>query len=94
MICAGTDRAERGTVVTVPKDLWLPWLEEGDLPGEPWAGGYWSFYTGGAFPAALRFTGKGWSPKSLLPPFLAPSRGDDPGHNSPGTELGLEPTCG
>lgn len=23
-------------VVTVPRGLWLKWLEEGDLPGEPW----------------------------------------------------------
>ena len=25
-------------VVTVPKHLWQVWIEEGDLPGEPWSG--------------------------------------------------------
>ncbi len=25
-------------VVTVPKGVWQEWLEEGDLPGEPWSG--------------------------------------------------------
>jgi hypothetical protein len=25
-------------VVTVPMRLWAEWLEEGDLPGEPWSG--------------------------------------------------------
>lgn len=37
-------------VVTVPKDLWLDWLEEGDLPGAAWSGNFWSFYLGGPIP--------------------------------------------
>lgn len=32
-------------VVTVPKRLWAEWIEEGDLPGEPYDGSYeYSFY--------------------------------------------------
>jgi hypothetical protein len=38
-------------VVTVPKDRWLEWIDEGDLPGEPWNGvDEWSFYLGGTPP--------------------------------------------
>jgi hypothetical protein len=43
-------------VVTVPKDRWEEWIDEGDLPGETWgtgdAGkdGWYDFYLGGPFP--------------------------------------------
>jgi hypothetical protein len=37
-------------VVTVPKDPWWDWLDEGDLPGEPLTGEEWGFYTRGASP--------------------------------------------
>lgn len=36
-------------VVTVPKQQWVPWIAEGDLPGEQ-ATGEWDFSTGGARP--------------------------------------------
>lgn len=32
-------------VVTVPKHLWAIWLDEGDLPGQPYSGEVSSFYT-------------------------------------------------
>ena len=37
-------------VVTVPKGLWQEWIEEGDLPGDPWSNqdSYYSF--GGTVP--------------------------------------------
>lgn len=31
-------------VVTVPKNEWPAWLEEGDLPNEPWSGEYSYFW--------------------------------------------------
>lgn len=40
-------------VVTVPKDRWLDWIDEGDLPGEVWgrgdagSDGEYHFYLGG-----------------------------------------------
>lgn len=37
-------------VVTCPKWFWEEWIEEGDLPGEPWSGTDWSFYLGGRAP--------------------------------------------
>ncbi len=38
-------------VVTVPKDRWWQWIDEGDLPGEPWNGEYeWDFYLYGVAP--------------------------------------------
>lgn len=38
-------------VVTVPKNLWRMWIDEGDLPGEPWSGGEeFSFYVHGVPP--------------------------------------------
>lgn len=36
-------------VVTVPQRLWSEWLEEGDLPGEPWSGNEYDFYLGGRY---------------------------------------------
>lgn len=36
-------------VVTVPKNLWRMWIEEGDLPGQP-ATDEWAFYIGGGRP--------------------------------------------
>lgn len=72
-------------VVTVPKSFGLAeWINEGDLPGEPWSGDYWSFYVGGAMPR-LRLTGEEWSADSKRP--TAPDRIGEPGGNSPGTEL-------
>ncbi len=39
-------------VVTVPKHLWQMWIEEGDLPGEPWNGEFeWDFYLSGYPPS-------------------------------------------
>jgi hypothetical protein len=39
----------RDLVVTVPQKLWLTWLAEGDLPGDPPAeAGLWDFYQGAA----------------------------------------------
>lgn len=44
----------RDIVVTVPKGLWLQWLGEGDLPGDPIEEvGEWDFYLGGAVPGGL-----------------------------------------
>lgn len=40
----------RDVVVTVPKDLWGLWLDEGDLPGDDPTGEEWHFYTGGGKP--------------------------------------------
>lgn len=40
-------------VVTVPKDLWEMWIEEGDLPGDPETGEEWGFYTSGGRPSIL-----------------------------------------
>lgn len=37
-------------VVTVPKDVWKDWLEEGDLPGDPETGEEWGFSTWGSKP--------------------------------------------
>lgn len=37
-------------VVTVPKDLWEDWLDEGDLPGDQPTGEEWGFFTSGARP--------------------------------------------
>ena len=37
-------------VVTVPKYLWLEWLEEGDCVGEPETGETWGFFTSGMRP--------------------------------------------
>jgi len=58
-------------VVTIPKDLWLDWIEEGDLPGEPWGGDYWSYYTGGAIPSRIVTTGDRWSSNELVRSQLA-----------------------
>lgn len=54
-------------VVTVPKALWDDWLAEGDLPGDPWGGNYWSFYAGGAFPASVQRTGARWNAHGFWP---------------------------
>lgn len=37
-------------VVTVPKDIWLEWIEEGDAAGAPESGEEWGFYLGGSCP--------------------------------------------
>ena len=37
-------------VVTVPKKIWLDWLEEGDLVDQPATGEEWGFSTGGGMP--------------------------------------------
>lgn len=43
-------------VVTVPKDRWADWIDEGDLPGDPWGkgdaglAGWYDFYLGGPLP--------------------------------------------
>ena len=37
-------------VVTVPKQVWLDWLDEGDLPGDPPMGEEWGFSTWGPEP--------------------------------------------
>lgn len=37
-------------VVTVPKDLWLDWIDEGDAVGEPETGEEWGFFTSGMKP--------------------------------------------
>jgi len=37
-------------VVTVPKKLWSPWIQEGDAAGDPETGEEWGFYTFGANP--------------------------------------------
>lgn len=36
--------------VTVPKDLWFDWIDEGDAAGEPDSGEEWGFFTAGAKP--------------------------------------------
>lgn len=35
-------------VVTVPKNIWQAWIEEGDAAGDPPTGEEWGFYTSGA----------------------------------------------
>jgi hypothetical protein len=65
-------------VVTVPKTLWKNWLEEGDLPGDPWGGDYWSYYTGGAVPGRVALTGDKWCAEAFSPHGL---------EGSPGVEL-------
>ena len=40
-------------VVTVPKNLWRDWLDEGDCAGEASTGEEWGFYLGGGRPPAL-----------------------------------------
>ena len=42
--------AIRDVVVTVPKDLWKLWLDEGDLPGDDPTGETWGFFTSGGRP--------------------------------------------
>ena len=37
----------RDVVVTIPKDLWVGWLAEGDLPGDPQTGEEWAYWLGG-----------------------------------------------
>lgn len=38
-------------VVTVPQSFGLDiWIDEGDLPGQPWSGEEWHFYMGGSPP--------------------------------------------
>lgn len=37
-------------MVTVPKGIWLDWIEEGDLPGDPATGETWGFFTWGPKP--------------------------------------------
>lgn len=37
-------------VVTVPKQMWIDWLSEGDACGEPPSGQEWAFYIGGGRP--------------------------------------------
>jgi hypothetical protein len=43
-------------VVTVPKDRWADWIDEGDLPGQAWGtgdaeySGWYDFYLGGPLP--------------------------------------------
>jgi hypothetical protein len=37
-------------VVTVPKDLWADWLDEGDCAGTPASGEEWGFFVSGAQP--------------------------------------------
>ena len=43
-------------VVTVPMDRWADWIDEGDLPGDPWGDGdagrdgWYDFYLGGRLP--------------------------------------------
>jgi hypothetical protein len=55
-------------VVTVPKDLWQVWQEEGDLPGDEPSGTYWSFYCrSGALPLQVDTSGPPWSRDVALP---------------------------
>lgn len=42
-------------VVTVPRDLWLDWIDEGDAVGEPETGEEWGFFCG-------------WANRSACPP--------------------------
>jgi hypothetical protein len=37
-------------VVTCPQRLWREWLDEGDLPGQPWSGYESHYWFGGRFP--------------------------------------------
>ena len=37
-------------VVTVPKDVWAYWIQEGDPAGTPESGEEWAFFVGGAKP--------------------------------------------
>jgi hypothetical protein len=37
-------------VVTVPKRLWLDWIDEGDAAGDPPTGEEWGFFMGGSLP--------------------------------------------
>ena len=37
-------------VVTCPKKLWLPWIEEGDAAGDPPTGEEWAWFLGGRRP--------------------------------------------
>ena len=46
-------------VVTVPKDIWPDWLDEGDLPGDP---------PGGMFPAYDFTCSPSWRPKPPITP--------------------------
>lgn len=45
-------------VVTIPKTIWTDWIAEGDLPGDPDQGEFWSYYTGGAIPARVPTAGR------------------------------------
>lgn len=38
-------------VVTVPKDIWADWIDEGDAAGDPDSGEEWGFYLGGSKPS-------------------------------------------
>jgi hypothetical protein len=40
-------------VVTVPKQLWVNWISEGDAVGEPASGEEWAFYLGGGRPTVV-----------------------------------------
>ncbi len=48
-----TTPAPRDVVVTVPRDLWTGWLDEGDLPGDPYTGEEWGFLLGGYPPKSV-----------------------------------------
>lgn len=37
-------------VVTVPKDLWLEWIAEGDAVDTPYSGEEWGYFCGGGIP--------------------------------------------
>jgi hypothetical protein len=41
-------------VVTVPRDRWSEWCQEGDLPGESWSGDEYGFTIGGRAPLITR----------------------------------------
>lgn len=41
-------------VVTVPKDLWINWILEGDAVGEPDSGEEWGYFTSGGIPEISR----------------------------------------
>jgi hypothetical protein len=43
--CKGTTKNDY--VVTVPKNRWRDWLDEGDLPGDASTGQVWGFFLGG-----------------------------------------------
>lgn len=40
-------------VVTVPKDIWFDWIDEGDPAGAPESGEEWGFFMGGSPPRIL-----------------------------------------